>query len=239
MLILCLILIRLSVNMTCFCPCCYSCYCCSCCSDDSLLHAGIRPLVQGDRKRMICMAHTMLLEKPSPIKHPVECLARGICSARLISPVEMVLLFFSHVSVTSGLKGTLNIYSLLIYFFFLSFFLFFFLKKAFWKAFKRSMLLLLLLLNFCVPRAPNLLLESPAWRGNRPAQCCGSPHPLAPPRPQQWIHRPAPGSLLPTSATSPSLSRVFITLKGVLRLLKNTAPPTPHSGPTVFNMGLL
>ena len=141
MLILCLILIRLSVNMTCFCPCCYSCYCCSCCSDDSLLHAGIRPLVQGDRKRMICMAHTMLLEKPSPIKHPVECLARGICSARLISPVEMVLPFFSHVSVTSGLKGTLNIYSLLIYFFFLSFFLFFFLKKAFWKAFKRSMLL--------------------------------------------------------------------------------------------------
>lgn len=235
MLILCLILIRLSVNMTCFCPCCYSCYCCSCCSEDSLLHAGIRPSVQGDRKRMICMAHTMLLEKPSPIKHLAECLARGICSARLISPVEMVLPFFSHVSVTSGLKGTVE-YIFSPYIFFLSFFLLvLFLKKAFWKAFKRSMLLLLLL-NFCVPRAPNLLLESPAWPGNRPAQCCGSPHPLAPPWPQQWLHRPAPVSLLPTNATSPSLSRVFITLKVALRLLKNTPP---CSGPTVFNMGLL
>lgn len=121
MLILCLILIRLSVNMTCFCPRCYSCYCYNCCSDDSPLHAGIRPSVQGDRKRMICMAHTMLLEKPSPIKHSAECLARGICSARLISPVEMVLPFFSHVSVTSGLKGTVDyIFSPYIFFFFLS-----------------------------------------------------------------------------------------------------------------------
>lgn len=179
---------------------------------------------------MICMAHTMLLEKPSPIKHPAECLAHGICSARLISPVEMVLPFFSHVSVTSGLKGTVD-YIFSPYIFFLSFLLLIlFLKKAFWKAFKISMLLLL---NFCVPRAPNLLLESPAWPGNRPAQCCGSPPPsgstMAP-----TVDTSAPGSLLPTNATGPSLSRVFMTLKGVLRLLKNTPP-----SPTVFNMGLL
>lgn len=235
MLILCLILIWLSVNMTCFCPCCYSCYCCSCCSDDSPLHAGIQPSVQGDRKRMICMAHTMLLEKPSPIKHPTQCLAHGICSARLISPVEMVLLFFSHVSVTSGLKGTVD-YIFSPYIFFLSFFLLIlFLKKLFEKHSKY--------LCCCCWTSVSREHLTCSWRAPPDLETdlfsvVGAP--------SLWLHHGhlgpnsgyigllqtlcSPHSLL-SNATGPSLSRVFMTLKGVLRLLKNIPP-----SPTVFNM---
>ena len=49
---------------------------------------------RGTGKRMMCVTPTMLLEKPSPIKHPAQRLAHGIRSTVLISPVEMVLPFF-------------------------------------------------------------------------------------------------------------------------------------------------
>lgn len=41
-----------------------------------------------------------IVRKPSPIKQPMQCLARSICSIMLISPVEMVLPFFKHMSVS-------------------------------------------------------------------------------------------------------------------------------------------